>query len=362
MALASVPSIGPSTLRDLLADDAPSAAWSRTVGASGSVRHVARIWERHTELGISVLMAGHPSWPARLLDDPGAPAIVFCLGDPVALDRAPTVALVGTRAPTRYGIGVAAQLGADLAAAGVSVVSGLALGDRRGGARGCLRCRCAPHRRGRRRARRPLPAPARPAVGAGGGARGRRVGVARRGPHGEVALPRAQPPAGRSERRRGGRREQAPWRLAPHGRRRDGTRDRGRRRPGLHPQRDVGGDERAPGRRRLPGVLCGRHPRRTLPGGCLGARACALRSRGTAPAARARDGGGPSRLRRVVTRPHLPRRAGPPDRPRPAVVVRRPRAARPRRPGRRRRGLVAARSDPAAARRTRVAPSAAAPR
>ena len=33
-----------------------------------------------------------------------------------------------TRAPTRYGIGVAAQFGADLAAAGVSVVSGLALG------------------------------------------------------------------------------------------------------------------------------------------------------------------------------------------------------------------------------------------
>jgi DNA processing protein len=41
---------------------------------------------------------------------------------------APTVALVGTRAPTRYGIGVAAQFGADLSAAGVSVVSGLALG------------------------------------------------------------------------------------------------------------------------------------------------------------------------------------------------------------------------------------------
>ncbi len=128
VALASVPSIGPATLRDLLADDAPSAAWSRTVGPSGSVHQVAGLWDRHAELGIGVLMAGHPSWPSRLLDDPGAPAIVFCLGDPSALDRAPTVALVGTRAPTRYGIGVAAQLGADLAAAGVSVVSGLALG------------------------------------------------------------------------------------------------------------------------------------------------------------------------------------------------------------------------------------------
>ena len=127
-ALASMPSIGPSMLRQLLADDAPSAAWSRTVGAAGSVLQVARVWERHAELGIGVLTARHPAWPSRLLHDPGAPALVFCLGDPTALDGAPTVALVGTRAPTRYGIGVAAQLGADLAAAGVSVVSGLALG------------------------------------------------------------------------------------------------------------------------------------------------------------------------------------------------------------------------------------------
>ncbi len=128
VALASVPSIGPSTLRDLLADDPPSAAWARTRGAAGSEREVAQIWERHEELGIGVLLAGQPSWPSRLADDPAAPAVLFCLGDPAALDLAPTVALVGTRAPTRYGIGVAAQLGADLASAGVSVVSGLALG------------------------------------------------------------------------------------------------------------------------------------------------------------------------------------------------------------------------------------------
>jgi len=75
-----------------------------------------------------VLLAGQPSYPVRLTDDPQAPALLFCLGDPAALADAPTVALVGTRAPTRYGIGVAAQFGADLAAAGVSVVSGLALG------------------------------------------------------------------------------------------------------------------------------------------------------------------------------------------------------------------------------------------
>jgi DNA processing protein len=75
-----------------------------------------------------VILAGRPSYPERLADDPQAPAVLFCLGDASALAGDPTVAVVGTRAPTRYGIGVAAQFGADLAAAGVSVVSGLALG------------------------------------------------------------------------------------------------------------------------------------------------------------------------------------------------------------------------------------------
>ncbi len=129
VALASVPSVGPATLRGLLGSDPPSVAWARSRGASGgSVHDVARIWARHTELGIGVLMPGQASWPARLADDPQAPAVLFCLGDPSVLRKAPTVALVGTRAPTRYGIGVAAQLGADLAGVGVSVVSGLALG------------------------------------------------------------------------------------------------------------------------------------------------------------------------------------------------------------------------------------------
>ncbi len=129
VALAASPSIGPSALRDLLASNRPSVAWLRTCAESGaSPRDVARIWGRHVELGIDVLMARHPSYPRRLAEDPRAPALLFCVGAPSALGEAPTVALVGTRAPTRYGIGVAAQFGAELSAAGVSVVSGLALG------------------------------------------------------------------------------------------------------------------------------------------------------------------------------------------------------------------------------------------
>jgi len=130
VALASMPAMGPARLRTLLSAEPPALAWARAnEGSDASVRDVARTWQRHTALGIRVLLDGHPPYPERLADEPQAPAVLFCLGDPAALDeRVATVALVGTRAPTRYGIGVAAQFGADQAAAGVSVVSGLALG------------------------------------------------------------------------------------------------------------------------------------------------------------------------------------------------------------------------------------------
>ena len=129
-ALASLPSVGPSTLRSLIGSDLPSRAWARQreCGDPG-LDVVTEVWERHRRLGISVLWREHPSFPKRLAGFPRSPAVLFCLGDPSALSTAvATVALVGTRAPTRYGIGVAAQFAADLSAAGVSVVSGLALG------------------------------------------------------------------------------------------------------------------------------------------------------------------------------------------------------------------------------------------
>jgi DNA processing protein len=129
VALAMSPAVGPATLRGLLCEDLPSVAWSRASDGSGqAIEEVAAMWDYHEHLGISVLLRNDPAYPGRLLEDPEAPAILFCLGDPAVLAREASAALVGTRAPTRYGIGVSAQLGADLSGAGVSIVSGLALG------------------------------------------------------------------------------------------------------------------------------------------------------------------------------------------------------------------------------------------
>jgi DNA processing protein len=124
-----LPKVGPATLRDWLDDEEPSKVWATVSDSSRSAeRDVAELWRRHLDLGVSVLLPGSADYPERLVHDPKRPPILFCIGDPCVLSGSLTVAVVGTRAPTRYGVGVAAQFGADLAAVGISVVSGLALG------------------------------------------------------------------------------------------------------------------------------------------------------------------------------------------------------------------------------------------
>lgn len=80
----------------------------------------------------------YPSGLTQLVD---APAILFFLGDQrrlAKLGAEPAVALVGSRRPSPYGLEMARTLGRGLAAAGVTVVSGLALGIDAAAHRGCV--------------------------------------------------------------------------------------------------------------------------------------------------------------------------------------------------------------------------------
>jgi len=140
----------------LLEESSPAAAWERVLAGrdddpSGEWRDqavgidVGAVWDAHRLLGVDVLVLGDGRYPEALARDPEAPAVLFGLGDPAVVDRHPRVALVGTRSATRYGLGVAAQLGADLATAGVIVLSGLALGiDSAGHEGACAGRRAAP--------------------------------------------------------------------------------------------------------------------------------------------------------------------------------------------------------------------------
>ncbi len=74
-----------------------------------------------------VLTPADAGFPGELRQIPDAPTLLFAKGR-LDLLQGPCVALVGSRDHSRYGAEVAAQLSAGLAAAGITVVSGMARG------------------------------------------------------------------------------------------------------------------------------------------------------------------------------------------------------------------------------------------
>jgi DNA processing protein len=148
-ALAGLPGIGPARLLELVGQYGPRQAWAQILAGgerrpdppSGQARTGPRIsWadaaagvnpvaclERMRADGVSVTYLGQDAFPCALRHDPQPPAVLFWIGRLASLEN-PCVAIVGTRQCTSYGRSMAAELGRDLADAGVCVVSGLALG------------------------------------------------------------------------------------------------------------------------------------------------------------------------------------------------------------------------------------------
>lgn len=97
----------------------------------------ADVLARHAAAGVEVLVPGDPAWPSALVADPEPPRLLCVRGDAALLER-PGVAVVGTRRCTAGGAQIAGRLGAGLADAGLTVVSGLALGVDGAAHRGAL--------------------------------------------------------------------------------------------------------------------------------------------------------------------------------------------------------------------------------
>lgn len=180
VALAGLPGMGPRRLRALVVGRPASEAWAvATAGHPGRLRLALRTGDDVTTLAAawagaaagvdpSALLAAHDAagvslhphpevgraaqrhgthalddvaaadaYPSALVEDLEPPAILFAQGSMEALEG-PCVAVVGTRRCTGTGGGMARELGRELAAAGVHVVSGLALGIDGAAHRGAL--------------------------------------------------------------------------------------------------------------------------------------------------------------------------------------------------------------------------------
>jgi DNA processing protein len=79
------------------------------------------------DAGATFLTAQDPEYPGRLLEIYDPPAVLWVRGDVALLGR-PGIAVVGTRAPSAYGAGMAELLSRDLANRGLVILSGMARG------------------------------------------------------------------------------------------------------------------------------------------------------------------------------------------------------------------------------------------
>ena len=93
---------------------------------------------RAASLGIETVAWNDQRYPARLLTIPDCPPLLWLRGT-LAAFHGPAVAIVGARSASVAGVEIAERLAADLAARGVTVVSGLARGVDGAAHRGAVR-------------------------------------------------------------------------------------------------------------------------------------------------------------------------------------------------------------------------------
>ena len=79
------------------------------------------------KLGFHILKLGDPSYPEGLFNIYNPPLILYVKGEILPQDSL-SVAIVGTRIPDRYGRTVTQRLSGELAARGITIVSGMARG------------------------------------------------------------------------------------------------------------------------------------------------------------------------------------------------------------------------------------------
>jgi DNA processing protein len=111
---------------DLLAAGLDRRALANVLSARQSV-DLDRLVDQVEALGAVALTLDDPDYPGLLREIPDAPPVLYIKGALLEMDQW-AVAFVGTRRSTAYGRDVTAQLVAGLVDAGITIVSGMALG------------------------------------------------------------------------------------------------------------------------------------------------------------------------------------------------------------------------------------------
>ncbi|MGH9500775.1 MAG: DNA-processing protein DprA [Terriglobales bacterium] len=113
------------------------AAAAQSLGTGRSLELAQDEIARAAAAGVKVISLDGPAYPAQLKQIYDPPLVLYVRGHDAAISQ-PGVALVGTRHPTPYGLGMAERLACDLAARGLVIFSGMARGVDTAGHRGAL--------------------------------------------------------------------------------------------------------------------------------------------------------------------------------------------------------------------------------
>ena len=154
LALALTPGLGPTrarrlvehfggvqgifkaTLTELEATGIQAVA-AQSLGTGRSMEMAYDELARASAAGVCVVSLDDGEYPPTLKQIYDPPLVLYVRGDASVLAR-PGIAIVGTRHPTPYGMGMAERLACDLAARGLVIFSGLARGVDSAGHRGAI--------------------------------------------------------------------------------------------------------------------------------------------------------------------------------------------------------------------------------
>jgi len=157
LALALTPGLGPTRVRKLiehfgsaervlqatlteLEATGMQAVSAQSIATGKSVELAQQECAKAAESSVQILGMTDPAYPARLREIYDPPVVLFVRGN-VETRSAPGLAVVGTRHPTPYGMGMAQRLSTDLAAHGLIIISGMARGVDTAAHRGAIAAR-----------------------------------------------------------------------------------------------------------------------------------------------------------------------------------------------------------------------------
>lgn len=125
-----------ASLTELEASGLPAAA-AQSIASGKSLELAAAEYDHVREAGAALIAPEDAEFPKQLREIYDPPLVLYLLGNTEVINK-PGIAVVGTRHPTPYGVGMAERLACDLAAHGLVIFSGMARGIDSAAHRGAL--------------------------------------------------------------------------------------------------------------------------------------------------------------------------------------------------------------------------------